>query len=166
MLFVFRYLSVWQLPSNFAEKAEKRHMPLSVTLETNHSTEEMWGWEAGTWLFACCNGTERVTGRMEWLVTLADALRGRSLWAVRTVVCVLFTQWRWEIWQEVTNVLVIILSLWSGYNPWQAAPETSHMSYFPTLNTRVLETTSFRHPLNVLHINQMWQCSSVLCIYI
>lgn len=121
----------------FCRKSRKRHMPQSVTLETNHSTEELWGWEAGTWLYACDNGTECVQGSAQSLL----------LYSVR-----------WEIRQYVTNVLV-----------------TSFLNEQATVHGKqlqkhciwvFLETTSFRHPLNVLHINQMWQTVFFCFMYI
>lgn len=122
----------------FCRKSRKRHMPLSVTLETNHSTVELWGWEAGTWLYACDNGTECVRSCGQSL----------PLYSVR-----------WEIRMYMTNVLV------TSFLYEQA---TVHVKQLQKHCIWVfLETTSFRHPLNVLHINQMWPTVfSVLCIYI
>lgn len=112
-------------------------MPLSVTLETNHSTEELWGWEAGTWLYACDNGTECVRSCGQSL----------PLYSVR-----------WEIRQYVTNVLV------TSFLYEQA---TVHGKQLQKHCIWVfLETTSFRHPLNVLHINQMWPTVFFCFMYI
>lgn len=158
LLFFFSVAST----SKFAEKAEKRHMPLSGTLETNHLNKRSVRMRS-KYMIVCmlsCNGTDVwvCMGRKKGPgVGTVSGLRGSQShqltssggtdhWligrAVRRVTCVCLCPWLWV--RPVYSVKVrdmtvsekcagnVILSSWSGYNPWQAAPVTSHMSYSPT----------------------------------
>lgn len=135
--FVSMYFFIVELTSNFAEKAEKGtcHWVLhwKHIIQQKSCEDDKQVHDCMWWWHWVCPG--------QWSVTALEPSEVRG--------------------QTVRDKCAgNILSLSTGYSPWQAAPETLHTVWV------FLETTRFRHPLNVLHINQMWQTVFFCFMYI